>query len=67
MENGFENPRARGTLADMSTITVTLPKPLDAALAGRMHDTGVRSKEEYLLGLLGADRAAIGARHRADS
>ena len=42
----------------MSTITVAVPDPLDAAMAERMNATGVRSKEEYLLGLLEADCAA---------
>jgi hypothetical protein len=42
----------------MSTITVAVPDPLDAALAQRMSATGARSKEEYLLGLLEADCAA---------
>jgi len=42
----------------MSTITVAVPDPLDAALADRMSATGARSKEEYLLGLLEADCAA---------
>ena len=42
----------------MSTITVAVPDPLDAAMAERMSATGACSKEEYLLGLLEADCAA---------
>ena len=42
----------------MSTITVAVPDPLDAVLAERMNASGIRSKEEYLLGLLEADCAA---------
>ena len=42
----------------MSTITVAVPDPLDAALIERMKSIGVRSKEEYLLSLVEADCAA---------
>ncbi len=44
----------------MSTITVAIPDPLDLTLSDRMNDTGARSKEEYLLGLIEADCAAGG-------
>ena len=43
----------------MSTITVAVPDPLDAALAERMKAIGVQSREEYLLSLLEADCAAV--------
>jgi hypothetical protein len=42
----------------MSTITVAVPEPLDAALAERMKAVGAHSREEYLLSLLEADCAA---------
>jgi len=42
----------------MSTITVAVPDPLDAAMAERMKAVGARSKEEYLLSLVEADCAA---------
>jgi len=42
----------------MSTITVAVPDPLDAALVERMKAVGARSREEYLLGLVEADCAA---------
>jgi hypothetical protein len=42
----------------MSTITVAVPDPLDAALVERMKAVGARSKEEYLLSLVEADCAA---------
>jgi hypothetical protein len=42
----------------MSTVTVALPDPLDAALTERMKAVGAHSKEEYLLGLVEADCAA---------
>ena len=41
----------------MSTLTVAIPDPLDAALAERVSATGARSKEEYVLGLVEADCA----------
>ncbi|HEY2893141.1 MAG TPA: hypothetical protein VGJ16_02975 [Pirellulales bacterium] len=41
----------------MSTITVAVPEPLDAALVERMKAVGAISKEEYLLGLVEADCA----------
>ena len=44
----------------MSTLTVAIPDPLDAALAERVSATGARSKEEYVLGLLEAD-CGVGA------
>ena len=44
--------------AHVSTITVAVPDPLDAALVARMKAVGAQSKEEYLLGLLEADCAA---------
>ncbi len=44
--------------AAMSTITVALPDPLDAALLERMNAVGAHSKEEYLLALVEADCAA---------
>ena len=47
-----------GIVVAMSTITVAVPDPLDAALAERMKAVGARSKEEYLLGLVEADCAA---------
>lgn len=42
----------------MSTITIAVPDPLDAALAERMNAVGARSKEEYLLALIESDCAA---------
>ena len=42
----------------MSTVTITLPDPLNAALAERVKTTGARSKEEYLPGLVESDCAA---------
>jgi hypothetical protein len=42
----------------MSTITIAVPDPLDAALAERMAAMGAGSKEEYLLALLESDCAA---------
>jgi hypothetical protein len=42
----------------MSTVTIALPDPLDAALTERMRSSGARSKEEYLLQLIESDWAA---------
>jgi hypothetical protein len=42
----------------MSTVTIALPAPLDAALLERMRAVGARSKEEYLLALIESDCAA---------
>jgi hypothetical protein len=42
----------------MSTLTIDLPEPLDAALTERLKASGARSKEEYLLGLVESDCAA---------
>ena len=42
----------------MSTVTITLPDPLDTTLAERAKSMGVRSKEEYLLSLVESDCAA---------
>jgi hypothetical protein len=42
----------------MSTVTIALPDPLDAALRERMAAVGARSKEEYLLALIESDCAA---------
>ena len=42
----------------MSTITVAVPDPLDAAMHERIKAVGARSKEEYLLSLVEADCAA---------
>jgi hypothetical protein len=42
----------------MSTVTITLPDPLDATLAERVKISGARSKEEYLLSLVESDCAA---------
>jgi len=42
----------------MSTVTIALPDPLDAALLERMTAVGARSKEEYLLALIESDCAA---------
>lgn len=42
----------------MSTLTIALPEPLDAALVERMRAVGARSKEEYLLALIESDCAA---------
>lgn len=42
----------------MSTLTITLPDPLDATVAERMKASGARSKEEYLLSLVESDCAA---------
>ncbi len=43
---------------DMSTVTIALPDPLDAALRERMTALGAHSKEEYLLALIESDCAA---------
>ena len=43
---------------DMSTVTIALPDPLDAALRERMTAVGAHSKEEYLLALIESDCAA---------
>jgi hypothetical protein len=43
---------------DMSTVTIALPDPLDAALLERMTAVGAHSKEEYLLALIESDCAA---------
>ena len=42
----------------MSTVTVAVPDPLDAAMAERIKTVGARSKEEYLLSLVEADCSA---------
>ena len=42
----------------MSTVTITLPDPLDATLAERVKNSGALSKEEYLLSLVESDCAA---------
>ena len=42
----------------MSTVTLALPDPLDAALTERMKASGASSKEEYLLQLIESDCAA---------
>ncbi len=42
----------------MSTITIAVPDPLDAALTERMNALGARSKEEYVLALVESDCAA---------
>ena len=42
----------------MSTITIAVPDPLDAALVERMNAVGAHSKEEYLLALVESDCAA---------
>ncbi len=42
----------------MSTLTIDLPEPLDAALTERLKASGARSKEEYLLRLVESDCAA---------
>jgi hypothetical protein len=42
----------------MSTVTIALPDPLDAALRERMTAVGAHSKEEYLLALIESDCAA---------
>ena len=47
----------------MSTVTIALPDPLDAAGAEQVKSSGARSKEEYLLGLVKSDCAA-GERER---
>ena len=49
--------RLKHALLAMSTITVAVPDPLDAALTERMKSLGARSKEEYLLSLVEADCA----------
>jgi hypothetical protein len=41
----------------MSTVTIALPDPLDAALRERMTAVGAHSKEEYLLALIESDCA----------
>ena len=41
----------------MSTITVAVPAPLDAAMAERIKAVGASSKEEYMLNLVEADCA----------
>ncbi len=42
----------------MSTVTIAVPDPLDAALIERMKIVGARTKEEYLLALIESDCAA---------
>lgn len=42
----------------MSSVTIALPDPLDAALLKRMRAVGAHSKEEYLLALIELDCAA---------
>ena len=42
----------------MSTVTITLPDPLDATLEERVKSSGAGSKEEYLLSLVESDCAA---------
>ncbi len=42
----------------MSTVTIALPGPLNAALLERMTAVGAGSKEEYLLALIESDCAA---------
>jgi hypothetical protein len=42
----------------MSTVTIALPDPLDAARAEQVKSSGARSKEEDLLGLVESDCAA---------
>ena len=42
----------------MTTVTIALPDPLDAALLERMTVAGARSKEECLLALIESDCAA---------
>jgi hypothetical protein len=41
----------------MSTVTIAVPDPLDAALSARMKAVGARSREEYLLELIASDCA----------
>ena len=48
----------RRILGSMSTVTIALPDPLDAALRKRMAAIGVVSTEEYLLELIASDCAA---------
>jgi hypothetical protein len=43
----------------VSVITIAVPGPLEASLIARMNAVGAHSKEEYLLGLLEADCAAL--------
>jgi hypothetical protein len=47
----------------MSTLTIELPDPLDAALTERLKASGASSKEEYLLGLVESD-CAVGELER---
>jgi hypothetical protein len=42
----------------MTTVTIALPDPLNAALLERMTAVGARSKEEYLLALVESDCVA---------
>jgi hypothetical protein len=42
----------------MSTLTIDLPDALDAVIEERLKNSGARSKEEYLLGLVESDCAA---------
>lgn len=42
----------------MSTVTVAVPDPLDAAMAERIKTMGACSKEEYLIRLVQADCTA---------
>ena len=58
MEKRFCPPGRSAKDRDMSTITLAVSDPLDAALAERVSATGAHSKEEYLLGLLEADCGA---------
>ena len=50
--SGLRHPAA------ISTITVAVPDPLDAALLERMKAVGAESREQYVLSLVEADCAA---------
>ena len=42
----------------MDTVNVNLPPPLRAYVASRIQETGMRDAEQYVVGLIEADRIA---------
>ena len=54
----IDAPGARWHFGSMSTITISVPDPLEAKLTERMNAVGAQSREQYVLGLVEADCAA---------
>ncbi len=54
----IDAPSARWHFEAMSTITISVPDPLEAKMTERMHAVGEQSKEQYVLGLVEADCAS---------